>query len=324
MSLKDKSEKEWAYLFSAQDFPEKIQAELERNIWAVAGGKGGVGKSLVATNLAVFLAGYGKKVILIDLDLGCPNLHTCLGMKGARKNITDFLKGRISSLHDSTVETGIDNLKLISGVRDNLRAANFSYVEKQKLIKAISKLNADYVILDLSAGIAFNTLDFFLMSTMGIFVTVPEPTSVENLYRFVKALILRLIGSKTKDKQIIKLLKIAEDEKNKKSIRQPVDLIHEISNIDKNAGKEFAETLSHLNLKLIINQVRKEEDINLGSLMESVFRKYFGLSVDYSGHIDYDFSAWQSVQGGKILLRDFPNATSSSCLTKIAGRLSAL
>ncbi len=325
MAVNDKSGKEWAYLFSEQDFPDKsISKEPGRNIWSVAGGKGGVGKSFVASNLAVFLAGKNKKVTLVDLDLGCPNLHTCLGMKGARKNITDFIKGRVRSLDDAAVETGFDNLKLVSGVRDSITTANFSYVEKQKLIKAIRKLNADYIILDLSAGVAFNTLDFFLMSSMGLFVTVPEPTSVENLYRFVKAIILRLIGNENDDREIVKLLKIAEDEKNELNISHPVDLLDEINRISPESHGKFVEMLSYMNLKLIINQARKEDDIRVGSQMEGIFKNYFGLNVDYAGHIDHDFSAWQSVQGGKILLRDFPNSVSAQCIEKIAKKLSAL
>lgn len=66
-------------------------------------------------------------------------------------------------------------------------------MKKIKTLKAIVKLDYDYIILDLGAGTAFNTLDFFLASRNGIFITTPEPTSIENVYRLMRAIYLRRI-----------------------------------------------------------------------------------------------------------------------------------
>src|SRR6516162_5960252 len=65
-----------------------------KQIWAVGGGKGGVGKSLVAANLAISLARTGAKVCAIDLDLGCANLHTCLGIEIPQVTLSDFFSKR--------------------------------------------------------------------------------------------------------------------------------------------------------------------------------------------------------------------------------------
>ncbi len=75
-------------------------------IWAIAGGKGGVGKSLVASNLAVALAGHGMRCVLADADLGGANLHTIFGVPTPRRTLSHFLKGEVANLTDVLSERG--------------------------------------------------------------------------------------------------------------------------------------------------------------------------------------------------------------------------
>src|SRR5439155_22079763 len=98
---------------------------------------------------------------------------------------------RVEKLDDVAVATGIERLRLISGARDVLDAANPRHAEKQKLLRHIRSLDADYVVVDLGAGTGFNVLDFFLLADVGVVVLLPEPTSIENAYRFIKAAFFR-------------------------------------------------------------------------------------------------------------------------------------
>ena len=159
-----------------------------QEIWAVGGGKGGVGKSLFAANASIFLALLGKKVVAIDLDLGGANLHTCLGVPIPEKTLSDYVNNTVGCLDDLIVPTAIKNLSLISGAQDSMGIANLRRIQKVKLMRKINKINADYVIFDLGAGTSFNTLDFFIMAHKGILVTLPEPTAIENTYRFIKSM----------------------------------------------------------------------------------------------------------------------------------------
>ena len=88
-------------------------------IIAVGGGKGGVGKSLVTSSLGICLAQHGKKVVVVDADLGGANLHTCLGQSTPDRTLSDFINRRVDSIEAVIMETGVKNLGLISGAHDH-------------------------------------------------------------------------------------------------------------------------------------------------------------------------------------------------------------
>src|SRR5205823_6282539 len=88
-----------------------------KQIWAVGGGKGGVGKSLIASSLGIALSRQGNKVITIDLDLGGANLHTALGVGLPKKTLFDFVSGRVSHLGECVTPSGLQNLEIISGAQ---------------------------------------------------------------------------------------------------------------------------------------------------------------------------------------------------------------
>ena len=119
----------------------------------------------------------GRRVVLVDADLGGANLHTCLGVDLPRRTLSDFIERRIEHIEEIITPTGIQNLGLISGAMDHLDAANPRYAQKMRLLRHVQGMDVDYAILDLGAGTHLNVLDFFLVSDHGILVLVPEPTA---------------------------------------------------------------------------------------------------------------------------------------------------
>jgi len=156
-----------------------------RRIIAIGGGKGGVGKSLLAANLGIYLAQLGKRVVLIDADLGGANLHTFVGVERPKVTLGDFFEKRVARIEDCIVDTGVKGLGLVSGEGDPLWAANPRPATKNRLINQVREIDTDYLICDLPPGSGFIALDFFLVAHIGILVVVPEPTSVENTCRFI-------------------------------------------------------------------------------------------------------------------------------------------
>src|ERR1051325_5101180 len=92
--------------------------EHSKKIWTIGGGKGGVGKSFIISNLALSLARTGKSVTIVDLDLGSANLHTCLGCEIPKQSLSDFFSGRVSQLSQILTPTALPQLTYISGAND--------------------------------------------------------------------------------------------------------------------------------------------------------------------------------------------------------------
>ncbi len=166
-------------------------------IIAIGGAKGGIGKSIIAANLGIYLASLGLKTVLVDLDLGGSNLHLYLGYRFLLRNsINDFLKKRVGSLSDVMVETPHGPI-LIGGDSSELGSANIDFMKKVKLIKAINAIEADCVLLDLGGDVSYNILDFFLQADHGIVVTTRDSAAYIGAYHFLKAAIYRKLNRLT-------------------------------------------------------------------------------------------------------------------------------
>jgi len=129
-------------------------------VWSVGGGKGGVGKSFLISNIAHCLAIEGKKTILIDADYGGANLHSILGITKPARSLTDFFTRRIP-LQDLVIDSGIPNLGLVVGMIRSFAPESINYAQKLKFHRHIRLLEADYVLVDLGSGANFNIIDTF-------------------------------------------------------------------------------------------------------------------------------------------------------------------
>ena len=282
------------------------QPIVPNTIWAVGGGKGGIGKSFISSSLAICLSKLGKKVTLVDLDLGSANLHTCLGIKIPQQTLSDFMKGRVENLNDVIVQTEIPGLSFISGFNDSLDVANANPLQIERLISSLRNIPTQYVILDLGAGTSDHTLDFFLSADQKIVAVTPEPTSIENAYRFMKASFYRKLKQAENELGIQTLIEAAMDSRSVNGIRSPADLIQYIRNQDANISSQLGDQFSAFGVQLLLNQIRTRQDIEIGHSMKSVCRKYFGVETSYLGYVDHDNAVWQSLRKKRPLLIEFP------------------
>ncbi len=299
-----------------------IGREKKKNqqIWAIGGGKGGVGKRLVTANISICLALMGYKVTSVDLDLGGANLHTCLGVPIPEKTLSDYLSKRVKNFSDLQSETPIENLSLISGAQDDLGIANLKHIQKTKLISKLREMDTDYVLIDLGAGTSFNTLDFFISSDMGILTALPEPTSIENTYRFIKSFYHRKIKMV---EDLLDIGPIIDQLLNTKLSYNftPAELVAKVKEISPEKAILLQQELSKFSPKLIMNQVRTQADIDIGFSMKIICRKYFGIDLDYTGYLEYDSTVWQSIKKRKPLLMEFPNSTLVNNFDRIVHKL---
>ncbi|EAR09404.1 MinD/ParA family protein [Reinekea blandensis] len=154
---------------------------------SVTGGKGGVGKSNVSVNLAIGLAEQGKRVVLLDADLGLANLDILLGLS-VNRNIADVLNGE-AQLSDVMVE-GPAGIKIIPASSGTQQMANLGEVEHAGIISAFSELGdfIDVLIIDTAAGISKTVTSFVRATQEALVVVTDEPTSITDAYALIKVL----------------------------------------------------------------------------------------------------------------------------------------
>jgi len=297
------------------------RARGSRRVVSIGGGKGGIGKSLVSANLGIELARRGKRVVLVDADLGGANLHTTLGIDLPRRTLSDFIERKVARIEDVVTPTGIPNLGLVSGALDHLDAANPRHAQKMRLLRHVQQMDVDYAVLDLGAGTHTNVLDFFLVSDHGVLVLVPEPTAVENAYRFVKAAFWKRLRNVAQVYGYDPLLRTVLGAGN---FRSPVELVATLSERDPEAGANLARQLATFRPRLVVNQVRTPQDADIGHAVVAAWRKYFGLDMDYLGSIAYDDEMWRAVRARRPLLVSRPDVAAARAFSVIADALLAL
>ena len=161
--------------------------EVLSRVITVTSGKGGVGKSNLAINLAISLSRLGKKVVVLDADFGLANIEVMLGIR-PQYNLSDLMfRGKSLS---EIITAGPENVGFISGGSGIREMTNLT---KEQLINLSSRLSeldrqTDVVIIDTGAGISGNVMEFVVLSGEVLLIATPEPTSITDAYALLKTL----------------------------------------------------------------------------------------------------------------------------------------
>lgn len=271
---------------------------LRNRLWAVGGGKGGVGKSVFTLMLATGLARRGVNVVLVDADLGGANLHTLLGMRTPERGLADFMERRVESLDEVAMPTQLPNLRFINGAEDILGIANPRFSQKTRLLSHLDRLAADVILLDLGAGTSTTTLDFFLYAAGKIAVVTPQVTSIQNAYGFIKASVYRkLVRVFSRDPEVLEMVHATANSGHGTTMRSVADLQAAVGAISVDHQLLFSRCLDELQMSLVVNMVRGPREREAARVVSSVAERYLGVAPDVLGHVDYDPELDRSING---------------------------
>jgi len=153
-------------------------------IITVTSGKGGVGKTNLSVNMALAFARLGKKVIVMDADLGLANVNVMLNMI-PKYNLYHVIKKQ-KTIREILVETEY-GISIVAGASGFSQIANLGEEDRRDFIAELETLsNADIIIIDTSAGVSSNVLDFIAAADDAVIITTPEPTAITDAYGIIK------------------------------------------------------------------------------------------------------------------------------------------
>ncbi len=280
-----------------------MKTGINKKLWSIGGGKGGIGKSIFTLGLGISLARMGHKIVVVDSDLGGANLHTLMGVRYPSHSLEDFFLRKVLRLEDIIIETGVKGIGLICGADDILGAANPTYAQKVRILSQIEELEADMVLLDLGAGTSFNTLDFFNYSPGKICILTSQATSLQNGYGFIKSALYRHISREfAKDQKIMDLLWESD---NKGPEAQVTSLKNILDHLRDNEPRQYVrlkQLLDEYQILLVVNKVKDERDPLSGLIIREVASKYLAIQPEILGNISYDLA----VEAAVNLMIPFP------------------
>ncbi|MGA2973815.1 MAG: P-loop NTPase [Spirochaetia bacterium] len=292
-------------------------------ILPIGSGKGGVGKSLLATNLSIALAEAGRKVALADLDLGASNAHTMLGIRAVSRGIGTFLSVPHTRFDQVVLDTEYRGLSFIPGDAEVPGIAILKAAQKKRLIRCLESLAVDFLVLDLGPGSGANALDFFLLSPGGILVTTPALTSILNAYLFLKNAVFRLMYAAV-DRQSRAFAVLEETRKEGGAGLQRTfvpRILERISREDPQSHARLTDLIGGMRPRLVLNMVEDPSDADKGEKLRRSAREYLGVEVAHLGVIFRD--ELQAVAlGSRIpILRYKPGSVLSRAVYRIAEKL---
>lgn len=299
------------------------ESSSRQTIWALAGGKGGVGRSLLVANLGIQLARAGRRVVLVDLDLQGSNLQIYLGFQRLPRTLADLAAGGVALLSELACETPTPHLRLIGGLqRSELREDPVAFV--RRAAEQFNTLAADHVLVDCGSGRSRASVAAFAEANLGVLVATPEPAALEAAYLFAEAhlrwCLLRALTGEAMA-AVEARLRSAGLDPARLSFRA---FMTQVGTIDPAAREAIAAVVRRTRLELLLNQVRGEADEEAAACLASGFRKCFGLGLHTAGIIEHDPAVLQAIQKRRSLSQQFPNSVATRGIALSASRLQSV
>ena len=195
----------------AQELKKMMSNNKKTRIIAITSGKGGVGKSNLSVNMAIAYAQQGKKVTLIDGDLGMANVNVLMNIVPQYNLMHVINKQKTMQEIINETEFGI---KFIAGANGFSKIANLTLDELDYFAKQFSMLgNSDIIIIDTGAGIANNVLQFVAAADEVYVVTTPEPTAITDAYGIIKIITTELVDREMNIKLLVNRVHSADEGK---------------------------------------------------------------------------------------------------------------
>ena len=293
-----------------------------KRILALRGSRGGSGTSMIATNLGIFLAQIGKRVLLVDACLSGGDMHSWLGDLQPERFITQVLDGELA-IEKAATATAITGLYLLAGP-PGIQTMTPTQEQTIDFISQIDAVDADFVILDLPVDFNPFTLELFCSADYPILVTLPLPAAVENSYRFITAAWFHQLKSSDEIESSEAKTHIRDMLQHAHTPKTPREFTEVLRHLDDTAYEKACDLSSVFHPQLIINQIKIREDGELGKSMVSAMARWLGINGMELGTIGWDDNVWLAQRRSRVLLTEFARSQACKDLEQIVRKVMSL
>ncbi|GEM_PF-583146 len=294
------------YLHGMQPFIRNNGHLRRAKLWSIAGGKGGVGKSILTALLGLSLARSGKRVIIVDADFDGANQRQIFGMRESSPNLWPLVDNG-EGLYKAALPTQVENIRLITAPEYGHNAEESTILRRINFVRALRKLDAEYVLLDFGPRTDTRELAYFLTSDLNLVVTSPEPMALENLSKFIKNIV--------KQKLQLAIDSLSQTGSGESFVQNAdTPLIHQalqhMRHLDLPAEELMRRIVGSFNLRIIFNQISDGDFLKDMKLLNLHLEREVGFQLLLAGAIPFDRGIRQAVRTNALThLTPAANAT---------------
>ena len=293
---------------------------------AIGGGKGGIGKTLVTSNLAIALATMGRQVVAVDMDLGGADLHLSLGIRNLSRSLNDFIERKFESLDEVRLATPYRNLTLIATDSSRLGAANIKFAHKEKILRHLGKIDCDVILVDLGAEVSFNVLDIFLAADHRYVVTSTEPTSVLEAYGLIKLSLFRklrhfaneMIAPHSELGEVFEEFLFERDAATNGKPKTVWQLVEMVGKTDPEMQKILLKMIWGYQIDLVVNMSEAAGDASMAQTSTRLAQDNLSRNVQHAYVVPWDRKVRECAKRLLPITVEDPSGPAAKALIKIA------
>ena len=275
---------------------------------------GGLGTTLLATNLGIQLAKKGSTVLLADLGLAEASCHLALGMLRPERHLGTLVTKEAEEIRDVIIPTSVNSLSLLAGHPDIPEVANLTYLTKQKIMASLALLPYDYVLVDAGSGTGADTLDFFLAGRYCIAVVQATAVGVEPFYRFMRAMLHRLLMDSLNKKRYQALSSSLHPQSPLTDLwDNPETSAEDLSSVER--------AIESRHFGFVQTGLASDKDVRMGVQLEALIRRTFLCPVRFMGGVEWDPQAAAAHKNLEPIAKVYPFCPFSLSVEKLANQV---
>ncbi|MBN2011976.1 P-loop NTPase [candidate division KSB1 bacterium] len=275
--------------------PDFCEETGKPRVITVGGGKGGVGKTMFTVLLGLSLVKVNKRAVIVDADFRSPSMNSMLRVKTPQHSLKDFLSRQVADINAILQLTSFKNLRLISGATGILGMTEYCFSQCSHLISNLRSIDADFILIDLESGTSREAIDLFLTADERIIIANPNPMSLQENYAFLKLCqFKKLRDIFRRDPHMFSLIRRTFESNNSEDYQELKYELYEYSRLHSEISLDFLQP------RLVLNMMRKPEEIMEIRAFQMVCRDLLDITLEYWGNIHYQDHMRTFVRSGDL------------------------